>query len=162
MPLNRTFHGWSEPNFKRWSDLTHLTSVASSNFSTAELLPNVVYRCLVVAVNSAGLVSDVIASDGFTFDATHSTNGTVAESPHTWTADHSSGTLTAATGWGSRSHEMVDADISPVDSQALHIAYLLLATFYFLLPTSYSPVDSQALHIAYLLLTTTSYLLLAC
>ena len=68
-----------------WSDLTRGTLVAATNVTLATLAPNVLYRCLVVAVNSAGLTSNITWSDGFTYDETHSVNGTVID----WQPDHS-------------------------------------------------------------------------
>ena len=41
--------------------------------------PNVLYRCVVVAINSAGGASEILASDGFTFDETYPIGGQVTE-----------------------------------------------------------------------------------
>ena len=78
---------WNAPydDIMAWSDLTRDTLVAATNVTLTSLAPNVLYRCLVVAVNSAGLTSNIAWSDGFTFDETHSVNGTVID----WQPDHS-------------------------------------------------------------------------
>ena len=88
-----------------WSSLTPETLVAATNVTVSELELNVVYRCLVVAVNSAGVLSSVTASNGFTFDETPPVNGVVTES-----IDH------IARGWGSEHHH-ADADLTPDDTE---------------------------------------------
>jgi hypothetical protein len=72
---------WDAPydDVMAWSDRTKSTVVAATNVTLAPLAPNVLYRCLVVAVNSAGLTSNITWSDGFTFDETHPINGTVID-----------------------------------------------------------------------------------
>ena len=87
-----------------WSDLTQNTLVAATNITLASLAPNVVYRCLVVAVNSAGLTSNITWSDGFTFDETHPINGTVIDS-FDWLQDHSPNSASFR----------VDSDYTPED-----------------------------------------------
>ena len=87
-----------------WSDLTQNTLVAATNITLASLAPNVVYRCLVVAVNSAGLTSNITWSDGFTFDETHPINGTVIDS-FDWLQDHSPNSTSFR----------VDSDYTPED-----------------------------------------------
>ena len=63
------------PDVMDWSSMTPNTIVASSNFSLTQLDVQIVYRCLVRAVNSAGGLSAVKVSDGFTFDETPPVNG---------------------------------------------------------------------------------------
>ena len=81
---------WDAPydDVMAWSDLTESTFVAATNVTLAPLAPNFLYRCLVVAVNSARLTSNITWSDGFTFDETHPINGTVIDSSD-WLLDSS-------------------------------------------------------------------------
>ena len=105
-PLNAPHDPWDAPydNVMPWSELTASSFVAASNFTIAELEPHVLYRCLVVAVNAAGLTSDVAWSDGFTFDDTHPVNGTVID-----TFDY------RANGWVDFDGHRVDVDYTPQD-----------------------------------------------
>ena len=92
--LHRWDHGPNEADIMGWSDRTKETVVAVTNFTVLDWLQtNVVYRCLVVAINSAGLTSHYVASDGFTWDDTHAVDGTVIDSlnhlehGHWWSED---------------------------------------------------------------------------
>ena len=109
VPYHRTsdlYARWnaSYDDVMAWSDLTKETFVAATNITLASLAPNVVYRCLVVAVNSAGLTSNITWSDGFTFDETHPINGTVIDS-FDWLQDHSPNSVSFR----------VDSDYTPED-----------------------------------------------
>ena len=109
VPYHRTsdlYARWnaSYDDIMAWSVLTKETQVAATNITLVSLAPNVVYRCLVVAVNSAGLTSNITWSDGFTFDETHPINGTVIDS-FDWLQDHSPNSASFR----------VDSDYTPED-----------------------------------------------